>query len=510
MLDMSKETNLGFLRESNKVLQEKILLLQKEILLLKRETAIDKEISDSLSEELLLLRAKFFDKIGERRGSKETNKKTKAELPLPYNQNPLGDVPGPGIVLTTLDEIHRLVDLICKFCSSNNIKLMKDCYEESIEVVVEEKKYIIKKHLREKWTCLDCGKITTAAGAIKLIPGGKFSIQLAVAVVDDKFANHLPLDRQRKIMSQAGLYVDVKTLFTLTDHVGKLLSTIPAMIRDEILAQSYTCIDESPMNIFLKAGKKKGYIWSISNNYGSYYQYETTRSGDVAKEMLKGYKGPVMADAYGGYNFLYFIPEIIMALCWSHVRRKFFDAALTAPIAGEMVKLIDDLYDVEHEAKSFEDLKILRETKSSKIVEEIEKWAKEKEGTCLKNSSLGKALFYINRGLTPFTSKNKIVNENHIGSLKEFLKNPHIPIDNNMAERAQRDPVMGRKNFNGFQSYDGADIAMTFYTIIGTCKKLGIVPRVYLLEMALRAAQGNDLITPFQYGKLIQESNRGA
>jgi len=53
-------------------------------------------------------------------------------------------------------------------------------------------------------------------------------------LIDDKFNNHLPLDRQRKIMARSGLYVDTKTLFGLTDHVEKLLTEIPSMIRDEL------------------------------------------------------------------------------------------------------------------------------------------------------------------------------------------------------------------------------------------------------------------------------------
>lgn len=201
--------------------------------------------------------------------------------------------------------------------------------------------------------------------------------------------------------------------------------------------------------------------------------------------------------------------EIVLALCWAHVRRKFYEAIATAPRSEEMVKLIDDLYSIEHEAKNFEELKILRETKSIQKVAEIEKWARDEQVKNLKTSPLRKAIDYLLKGLTPFTSKGKIVNSDHIGSLKEFLRNPYIPIDNNMAERSQRDPVMGRNNFHGFQSFDGADVAMTFYTLIGSCKKIGIIPKVYLLDMAIRAASGGDLLTPYQYGKELQRMTGG-
>jgi transposase len=45
-----------------------------------------------------------------------------------------------------------------------------------------------------------------------------------------------------------------------------------------------------------------------------------------------------------------------------------------------------------------------------------------------------------------------------------------IPLDNNTAERALRNPVKGRDNYNGYMSINGADTAMFFYTIIECCK----------------------------------------
>ncbi|MBT7608629.1 MAG: transposase, partial [Bacteriovoracaceae bacterium] len=42
-----------------------------------------------------------------------------------------------------------------------------------------------------------------------------------------------------------------------------------------------------------------------------------------------------------------------------------------------------------------------------------------------------------------------------------FLNDPMIPLDNNTAERALRNPVKGRDNYNGYMSINGADTAMT-------------------------------------------------
>ena len=64
---------------------------------------------------------------------------------------------------------------------------------------------------------------------------------------------------------------------------------------------------------------------------------------------------------------------------------------------------------------------------------------------------------------------------------------------------------MGRNNFNGFRTINGADVGMFFYTIIGTCKLLTVNPKAYLLEMGLRSARGEPVLTPYEFGRQITE-----
>ena len=73
-----------------------------------------------------------------------------------------------------------------------------------------------------------------------------------------------------------------------------------------------------------------------------------------------------------------------------------------------------------------------------------------------------------------------------------------MPLDNNTAERTLRAPVMGRNNFQGFRSIDGADVTMTFYCIIASCKAVKVEPRTYMLAMAIRSARAEELMTPYQ------------
>jgi hypothetical protein len=91
-------------------------------------------------------------------------------------------------------------------------------------------------------------------------------------VACDKFEDHLPLERQRKQMKRAGINVETKTLYGLTEHLYNRIRLLEDLILEDILSEKWTHIDESPKTFF-NPEKAKGYIWSISNPRGAYYQF---------------------------------------------------------------------------------------------------------------------------------------------------------------------------------------------------------------------------------------------
>ena len=89
-------------------------------------------------------------------------------------------------------------------------------------------------------------------------------------------------------MAREGLDVGTKTLFGLTEHLYNLLYSLHEGVRQDVLGGRWVHIDESPMP-FYNPTKDRGYVWSMSNNRGAYYQFEPNRRGEVAREMLRGY-----------------------------------------------------------------------------------------------------------------------------------------------------------------------------------------------------------------------------
>ena len=310
--------------------------------------------------------------------------------------------------------------------------------------------------------------IVTAPAPMKIMPGAKYSVDLAVDVVSKKYLYHLPLERIRRMMEAQGLMVATNTLYNLCFFVHCYLEDIAQEIKRELLGAGL-CIhmDETPWPIGNKA-QSDGYMWVMSHRGGSFYQFEPTRSGKIAKELLGSYQGPVVVDGYGGYkSSLSKQKGIYLAFCWSHVRRKFTDIEKNYPSeCNEILDMIDELFHIERLANSYEELQELRGCRSKLLVKRIRSWLMEQKVKVRPESHLQKAINYT---------------MNHWEGLNLFLGNVNIPLSNNEAERTVRHSVMGRKNFYGSRTINGADVTATLYTVIESCKKVELDPKAYML-----------------------------
>lgn len=193
-----------------------------------------------------------------------------------------------------------------------------------------------------------------------------------------------------------------------------------------------------------------------------------------------------MSDAYSGYYQFKKTQKQSLALCHAHARRKFWDIKDTSPVAQEILDLWEKLFKLEYLAKDFDELRKIRDEQSRKIIDEINAWLWAQLKEARGESELKKAINY---------------SLNHWKELTKFLDDPIIPLTNNEAERSIRQAVLGRKNFYGSRSIDGADLAAIMYTLIESCKKVEIDPRDYFLITLNLAAAGLPTETPFEMAK---------
>jgi len=385
-------------------------------------------------------------------------------------------------------------------------KELRGLYDETSVITIIERIYEKENQKRKKYLFVpsrgtDKEVIVTAKGPDKLAPGCEYSAEFAISVTCDKFQYHVPLNRQIDQMKQKGLYgITAKTLFKLTEllynHSQK--AQVVEKIRKDILnAPLAIHADETPWPI-LNGKDSDGHLWAICNMAGAYYRYEPTRSGKIALEMLKGHSGPVLSDAYSGYNRIKKETSCAHGLCWAHGRRNFYEIRENHPEdCREILLLIDELFAVEREAgPSFEKLKLLRNEKSRDIVDKIKKWLEEKIFKyLLKEDEMGKSIRYF---------------LNHWKEFTLFLEDTRVPLSNNHAERALRHSVLGRKNYYGSKTINGADVAAEHFTIVETCKLVNLDPSAYYRYLISANHAGKVVLSPLGYVRDLWERKKAA
>ena len=385
-------------------------------------------------------------------------------------------------------------------------KELEGLFDEASEITVVERVYRKVIHRRKKYLYLpsvgtDKEVIVTAKGPSKLLPGCEYSVDFAIAVTCDKYQHHAPLNRQVGQMVQKGLYgITTKTLYGCVDALSSHARRAGVMdkIRQDIFhAPLAVHADETPWPI-LNDHDSDGYLWTICNMAGAYYRFEPSRSGKIIVEMLKGYEGPVVSDEFAGYNRVKNETQCVLCYCWAHARRNFYEILENHPEdCVAILLLIDELFSVEREAgKSFEKLKILREQKSRVLTSMIKAWLEERNlKYLLSEDEMGKAIRYL------------------LGHWKEFtvfLDDIRVPLSNNHAERSLRHAVLGRKNFNGSKTINGADVAADHYTIIETCKLVKLDPAVYYRYLVDTNNAGGEVLSPLRYTWWVWEQKKAA
>src|SRR5207253_2686069 len=60
---------------------------------------------------------------------------------------------------------------------------------------------------------------------------------------------------------------------------------------------------------------------------------------------------------------------------------------------------------------------------------------------------------------------------NHWTGLTVFVEHPEVPMDNNTAERAQRGPVVGRKNYYGSGAVWAGQLAAILFSVVETLER---------------------------------------
>lgn len=185
--------------------------------------------------------------------------------------------------------------------------------------------------------------------------------------------------------------------------------------------------------------------------------------------------------------------EVRLALCWAHVRRRFYELAQAgpAPIASEALQRIAELYRIEAAIRGHDTdvRRVARQEKSRPILEAMEPWLREKLSLISQKTKLAEAIRYA-------LSRRE--------GLTLFLDDGRIELDNNSVERSIRPLALTWKNALFAGSDAGADHWAVIASLVETRKLNAIDPQTYLADVITRIVNGHpnsriDDLMPWTY-----------
>src|SRR3954447_14748253 len=223
----------------------------------------------------------------------------------------------------------------CPCCGGPRQKIGED---ESRELEFTPAKLEVKVHVLPKYACPRCRDgVSSPPVPPKPVPGGIAGAGLVSFVVVSKFADHLPLYRLEDILFRHGVSMSRSTLCDWVRNAAGLLGPLADLQRELVLGSDVLWTDDTHVTALsgrVPGGVKARFWTYIGGDAAPYsvYDFTMSRARDGPASFLEGYRGFLHADAYGGYDGIYTGSDgtIVEIACWSHARRKFYDARANA------------------------------------------------------------------------------------------------------------------------------------------------------------------------------------
>jgi transposase len=386
----------------------------------------------------------------------------------------------------------------CPCCGGTNLSKIGEHVTKTLDAIPRQ--WFVTEHVREKFSCRTCEKITEPPAPFHAIARGFAGPSLLAMILAGKYANHQPLNRQSEQYAREGIDLSVSTM---ADHVGACtaaLLPLYELIKAHVFAAERIHGDETKVPVLAKVKTRTGRLWTYvrddqpfagADPPAAVYFYSADRRGEHAERHLVGYCGILQADAYAGLNVV-FQPDrkpgpIRKALCWSHSRRKFFELAdvaskardktstVISPMAFQAVQKFDAVFALERSINGLPANERLaaRRRDVAPLVKDLVDWMTRERAKLSRHNDVAKAMDYMLTRLDDFTG---------------FLEDGRICITNNAAERALRGIALGRKSWLFAGSDRGGERAAVMLTLIQTCKLNNVDPQAWLADVLGRIA----------------------
>ena len=410
---------------------------------------------------------------------------------------------------------------------------------------IEEYDYV-RAHLRVRrtilrgCTCNDCGTTMPPPPPPPMAAErATCTFAMLAWLLFAKGALFLPLDRLCRDFEAQGTPLASSTLTRWWQRGADSLLPVAAVVRASLLCDTHLRMDgtgllvvhqkrlgktangeprEGPtdaLGYLLREAPTDGQILVFGNDEHLVYTYTPDRKGEHVLDFLTvgkdasgqpiRWRGTLTADALNAYDCVFADDERTETGCNSHGLRKFRDDADKAPLlASAAMSYIGQFFSLEAKAREqgLTDGALLayRKQHIGPVASAFKTWLDEHLRELLPSHPVRKAMQYY---------------KNHWEALTYFLNDPKVELTNNFSERALRKVASLRNNSLYAGGEEGAVRLCTVFTLVGTCRLLGVDAFDYL-EWALtrlvphpdnRGRVASDL-TPAAY-KALQQRDAG-
>jgi transposase len=323
----------------------------------------------------------------------------------------------------------------------------------------------------------------------EMLDRGLLAPSLIAHLLVSKYRFGIPFHRLAEMLRSQGVRVDDSTMCRYAEHVGATLGCIVEACATEAKESAF-CLSTDATGVAIQPtaipGKRqacrKGHFFVVlADQDHVFFEFQAEHTSDAVCRMFKGYKGFIQADAHAIYNAIFRgearcepndkIPEEVG--CWSHARRRFFEAATIAkePAAREALLRLHMLFELEQQWAKLPPSQRHqhRQLRSRPMIDAFFAWA-EREFERVKGV----------RGLVASAFGYAVRQRD---ALCRFLDDGRLPMTNNHSERALRPIAVGRNAWLFFGSDDHAAAAANIYSLVASCALHRLDVETYLAEM---------------------------
>ncbi|OYY83876.1 IS66 family transposase [Reyranella sp.] len=379
-------------------------------------------------------------------------------------------------------------DAVCA-CCGGGLHAIGESQSEMLDWVPAQLRVI--RITRPKYACRVCETVVQAPAPERLIAGGPATPALIAQVLVSKYCDHTPLYRQSQIFARHGVDLARSTLGGWVGSACWWLEALHERLCRNVVASDHLFADDTPVPV-LDPGRgrtKTGRLWVYAREQRGWsgpeppaavYLFAPDRRAERPAVHLQHFSGVLHVDGYAGFEQLARKGEVVLAACWAHARRKFYDVAQAtgSPVATEALRRIGELYAVEAQFRGQSPAHRLaaRRQRSRPLVAELCAWLEAQLAQVSGRSSLAEAIRYA-------LSRRE--------ALTRFLHDGRIELDTNPVERAIRPVALGRKNHLFAGSDGGGHRWAVICSLIETAKLNDVEPYAYIADVLQRMIDGH-------------------